>query len=316
MLSGSDNGLALPGPGSNATPTPQIAMVPVVVARIDIEANTLIDSDDFIEVEEMPEDEKRANTFNNLADVIGMLAITDIPAGSQITSASLTEPGLSQQIPEADEDEGVRPKAYPLLVNVLSGVADQLKPGDQVDVIGTYRLIRRVAVPTDYDFNVDPPLVRFSVEPEEYLSTKTIVQRAQVLKVLRPETRTDEGEEDEGGEEGPPPGSDMPQEGEPPPTDEEGRPIGSERTEPGEAEAITAGSWVVVLALSDQEIEYIEFSREQDARISLALRGADDEQFEETTGTTVDLLISDLGLPTPDPLVPPAIVDIPTTINR
>jgi pilus assembly protein CpaB len=65
------------------------------------------------------------------------------------------------------------------------------------------------------------------------------------------------------------------------------------------------------MAINDQEAEYIEFARASDARVTLVLRGANDDQLEETTGASLDLLVTDLGLPVPEPLLPPAIVSFP-----
>ncbi len=72
---------------------------------------------------------------------------------------------------------------------------------------------------------------------------------------------------------------------------------------------ITPGSWMLVLALNDQEAELMEFALASDARVVLVLRGAGDDAFEPTIGTTLDLLISEFGLPMPEP--PPYYVVAP-----
>lgn len=303
---GGGGGIFVPAP---PTPAPTVEpTVPVVIARFDILAGTVItDTETLLDVEDVPISQipGEGDYFRSPLDLNGKLALSTFNRGERIRTSDITDPGLSQQIPEAAEDEGSRPKAYPLLVNVLTGVADQLKPNDTVDVVATFSVQRRVAIPSDApDEN---GFQRFTVEFETFFTTKTIVQRAQVLRVLRPARPQQQAE----GEEAPPPGGDLPQEGEPPPTDAEGRPIAQgQEGEPGEAETLTGGSWVVVLAVNDQEIELIEFARASNARISLALRGADDDVVEETVGASLDVLVSDFGLPLPEPLLPPALVDI------
>lgn len=296
-----------------APPTPQPTTEPtvrVVVARFEIESGTVITStEDFLTTEEVPISDlgEEDDYFRNPADVEGKLAVITIGREERIRRSDITEPGLSQRIPEADEDEIARPKAYPLLVNALTGVADQIKPGDFVDVVITFDVSTRTAsaqaAPDAEGFQ------RYTIEFEQFRTTKTLVQRAEILNVLRPARPRAEGEEGEGA---PPPGQDIPQEGEAPPQDEQGRPIAQgQEGVPGEAASITGGSWVVVMAINDQEAEIIELARANDARITLVLRGADDEELEETVGATLDILVSDFGLPLPEPLLPPAVVEIP-----
>ncbi len=59
-----------------------------------------------------------------------------------------------------------------------------------------------------------------------------------------------------------------------------------------------------MLALTDQEIELLEFALQSQARIVLALRGANDDAIESTSGVTLDLLVREYGLPLPRPLPP------------
>jgi len=58
---------------------------------------------------------------------------------------------------------------------------------------------------------------------------------------------------------------------------------------------------VVVLALTDQQAELIELSQKLEARITLVLRGSGDTSQEKTVGATFDLLVSEFGLPMPEP---------------
>lgn len=295
------------------TPAP-IPREPVVVARFAIPANTVITDTQLVEFEDLEITEITEDMVRNTADVINQLTVNPIPAGQIIRLSDLTEPGLSQRIPQAEPDDDARPKAYPVLVNSLTGVADQLRPGDTVDIVATLPVPVRVGTATDYDFEND--LTRYAVNIEEGLATKTIVQRAQVLRILRPAAPPADGEDGEG----PPPGEDLAAEGQPPPTDPEtGQPIGTQDTEPGMAETLTGGSWVVVVAISDQEAELVEFAQatiqtNPSARITMVLRGFQDEQVEETVGASMDILVNQYGLPIPEPILPPVLINADTPL--
>lgn len=296
------------GPGGTtvgATPAPptEVPQVEVVRARVDIPAGTVIaDSAALLEVSRVPQPEFNENeNFARISDVEGQLTTRAIRAGEFITRGALTAPGLSQQLPTAEPDRA-RDKAYPLIVNTLSGVADQLKPGDFVDVVATFNVTRRQVIPTGTDF-VDvngqqiERLVNEITEPT-FQTTKTLLQRAQVLRVIKPEVPTD-GEPTP--EAAPPPSGSVPQ------VDESGQPITPGSTTAGAPSALTSGIWTLVLAVNNQEIELMEFALAADARIVLVLRGAGDTTFEPTLGVTYDLLVSEFGLPLPRSL-PPRVV--------
>jgi pilus assembly protein CpaB len=278
------------GEGTNQPePTPSVPMVEVIGAQIDIPADTVItDTETLLQRIAITEDEfdARGNEYiRNIADVRGQLTLVRVPAESPILRSDLAEPGLSQRIPESDDFFEARPKAYPLQVNSLSGVADQVVEGDEVDIIMTYAIERYVEV----DEN--------RIETRTFFTTKTLIQRAEVLRIIRPGRPAT----DEEGEGGPEPGSDVSPEGEPQ-VDESGRPI---QTGPGAGGAtLTAGNWVLILALTNQEIEVLEYTRRVDSRITLALRGRNDEDIEDTLGATISLLYSEFDLPVPGPTGP------------
>lgn len=294
--------LQQPGGGGligGAQPTPALPTeapeVEIVRARVDIPANTLIADTTLLDVITIPQTEFDPNqNFSRTGEIVGKLTTRPFRANEFIVKDGLTEPGLSQQIPTAEPDRA-RDKAYPFIVNNLSGVADRIVPGDFVDVVATFNVPRRESYPQ-------------VVNPERLLtdltlnSTKTIVQRAQVLQIVRPPVATDATPE---------PGA-APESGSLPQVDASGQPIAPES---GQASgAITAGAWTLLLALNDQEVELMEFALASNARMVLVLRGAGDEAFEPTIGATLDLLISEFGLPMPYSL-PPQVVGPETALT-
>lgn len=268
-----------------ATPTP--VPVSVLAARIDFPAGTVITDTTLLEAVQISQAEFNAQPdqyfgSEETGEIRNKLTLAPLISGQPILRSQITEPGLSQQIPEAEDDE-IRRKAYPLEVNSLTGVGDQIQVGDSVDAIMTYVFVYTV---DGREFN--------------YVATKTLVQNAEVLRILRP--AAEEAAAAEGA--APPPGDAA----EPPQLDDQGRPIVAET----EAEAtIRTGNWILILAVTDQEAELMEHARggtlgEGDigsvvgrARVSLVLRGADDIVIEDTTGVSQDILFDQYGLPFP-----------------
>jgi pilus assembly protein CpaB len=271
----------------------------VVVARIDIPNNTVLtDTETFLDLSEIPETEYNANPnqyFTSFPEVQGKLTLRPIQATEVIRQNDVTDAGLSLQIPAAQANQP-RPKAFAFAVNNLSGVADQIKPGDFVDVIASFRFTRVLLRP---GFNETGQLIIKEDTVTDLQSTKTLVQNVQVLKIVKPAP--------------PPEGTPTPEgsapQAEPPQTDASGQPITNQQgtAQQGQGatgETLQQGEWVLILAVTDQQAEIIKLSREQGNGITLVLRGRGDSALETTIGATIDLLISQFGLPLPNPAEP------------
>ncbi len=106
----------------------------VLVARKDIPARTII-TEDLLEYQKIPKPYIEPLAVTRIEDVIGLVAITDIKKGEQITKNLLipltTWTVLSSFIPE-----GYR--AITIHVDEVSGVGGLILPGDEVDVIATF----------------------------------------------------------------------------------------------------------------------------------------------------------------------------------
>lgn len=312
-----------PIPPGDRPPTPtEDPGQDILVARFDIPDGTLItDTIALLETKNIP-----TNAYNAQADTLfkdsqigevkGMVLNLPVLAGEPIERGYLSKPGLAQQMPTAERNRP-RPKAYPVEVNSFSGVADQVHEGDTVDVVATFTLQRRVyhlpevqtneqgqveasVQQTDQGTTIQAPAEQRQVETVDFKTTKTIVQRAKVLAILRPPPPTPVPAPPEDGAEAKP--------AEDAPTAEPGAapagtPAAKDDEEPIKSK-ITQGTWQVVLAVNDQQAELIEFAVRSDADVTLVLRGAGDEEYEETIGATFDLLLSEFGLPLPQPYEP------------
>lgn len=285
---------------TSALPT-EVPEVEVVRARVDISANTVIsDGLTLLEVITIPQTEFDPDqNLSSISEVEGKLTTRAFRANEIIVRSALTEPGLSQQLPTAEPNRP-RDKAYPFVVNNLSGVADTITQGDFVDVVATFTVTRRQSYPTgftpgDATAGTQPELIRELTEVQ-LNTTKTIVQRAQVVRIVRPAVSAEATPED-----GAPPA----ESGSLPQVDESGQPIDPAAAEAGATSGtITQGAWTLILAVNDQEVELMEFALAANARMVLVLRGAGDTAFEPTIGVTLDQLVSEFGLPLPRPLPP------------
>lgn len=318
------------GVGEAPTPTPGALPTPtedpgkdIVVARFDLSVGTYIsDTQQLLDISNLPTEDfnKRQDVLieaNQMSLAQGKVLNTLVPAGQPIEKSFLMEPGLSQQIPTARPNRP-RPKAYPLVVGSLSGVADRIEKGDLVDVVLTFKVTRKVRHPAQIapvqaggegTGQVEGTQGFTTIQPGsedimEFYTTKTLLQQVKVLAILRPPPPTPvPAAEGEGEEEEPEPEPEEGAEGE-----GEGEGEGQAQEEQqqsadhsGKPGRITLGMWQVVLAVSNQEAELLEFANQTDARITLVLRGAGDTAYESTVGTTFDLLIDEFGLPMPVP---------------
>jgi len=292
-----------PSPDLVAAPTQEIKKK-VVIARIDIPANTILtDTETFLGVIDIPESEfnsAQGQYFESTTELVNKQTVRQINFNERITRSDVTEPGLSILIPTAQPNQP-RPKAVPVLVDSLSGVADQIRPGDFVDILTTIEIQRTIIRP---GFNETNEII-FKEEPLTGKSVKTLIQNVQVLQVLKPAVP----EGTPGAEGNAPPA----QESGPPATDANGQPIQpgqagqpTQQTGPQTTGTFQPGDWILMLALTDQQAEIVKFSTESGV-ISLTLRGRGDTAVDNTLGATLSLLVEQFGLPLPGVAVPEVI---------
>ncbi|MEM8531765.1 MAG: Flp pilus assembly protein CpaB [Chloroflexota bacterium] len=275
----------------------------IVVARIDIPSNTVLtDTETFLDFDEIPETEFNANAnqyFTSFEQLRNRVTLSEIPATEAVLESDVTEAGLSLQIPPAQEGQP-QPKAYPFQANNLTGVADQITPGDFVDVVASFDIQQVLLRP---GFDEEGQLIIREQEVTNQ-STKTLVQNLQVIDIIRPAPP----------EEGTPVAEEAPVEEEPAvgpdgqPLEDTGGGGGAPQNTTSEVN-LRAGNWILILAATDQQIEVIKFSQEEGFNVTLVLRGRGDNAEEETIGATLDILFNEFGLPFPFPLAPASVTE-------
>jgi pilus assembly protein CpaB len=280
---------------------------PIVIARIDIPNNTVLtDTATFLGTIDIPESEYNSAAgqyFTSPEQLLNKQTVRQINFNERIRRSDITEPGLSILIPTAQPNQP-RPKAYPVQVNNLSGVADQIRPGDFVDVLASFDIQRTIIRPS---FSETGQII-LKEEPLTGHSTKALIQNVQVLQILKPAVP----EGTPGAQGGAQPAQQQP--AGPPQTNESGQPVqqgqqGQQTVQPAGPQTtgtFQPGDWLLVLALTDQQAEIVKYSVET-GTITLALRARGDAGVDTTFGSTLQILVEQFGLPLPGAAVPEVI---------
>jgi Flp pilus assembly protein CpaB len=145
------------------TPTPEVARVEVVVAAQNIGAGTrILAAEDAVVMQPWPEDALPIEYFEEIDQVEGQFARTDIPRGMPILPSMLGEPGGKLSVSGSSAalfgEEGRRAYAIPL--DAQGGVAWAIQPGDRVDVLASLNLM-----PVDEEFQTQLPNEFTPLEP-------------------------------------------------------------------------------------------------------------------------------------------------------
>lgn len=302
--------------GSTQTPE-QVLQAPttpptrrVVVAAVDIPNNTLLTDINtlftFAEISEADFNANPGDFFTSPAELTSKVTVRAVSATTPIRASDVTDAGLSNQVPPGQEGQP-RTKAISVLVNNLTGVADEISPNDFVDILASFT-INRTFIRPGFD---ETGNIRFVEEQFAGQSTKTLIQNVQVLRIKRPAPPT-EGT--------PTPAAAA---GDQPPAPDQGGATSTDgvQTSNGGVNAVDTlqpGTWTLVLAMTDQQAELLKFARETGNGITLVLRGRGDTATETTLGATLDILVANFGLPLPNPAVPAvqqqsALTPVPTT---
>jgi len=109
------------------------ALQDVVVTTKDVLANTALD-ERMVQVAQVPRKFVQPGAVGTVAEAVGRVAAVPLPQGAQVTGTSLIEGGaesLAFNVPR-----GMR--AIAIAVSDVTGVGGQLRPGNLVDVVGTF----------------------------------------------------------------------------------------------------------------------------------------------------------------------------------
>lgn len=147
----------------------EVDMQNVIVTRVDIPAGTAIE-ETAIQRVTVPRKYRQPQTFPTLEEVAGRVAVVPIPAGSQVAGGMLADAGaeaLSFEVPRGR-------RAVAITVTDETGVGGLVRPGNFVDIIGTFEFGR----PVGYEQG----RVRYADEKTE---VRTMMQNVFVVAVNR-----------------------------------------------------------------------------------------------------------------------------------
>lgn len=106
----------------------------VLVATVNIPAGTTID-ETMVKFEAVPEKYVQPKAISSQSLVVGKRAVVDILSGEQIMATKLTitvkDTSLAMRTPQGK-------RAMTLVIPFLSAVGGKVRPGDYVDVVGTF----------------------------------------------------------------------------------------------------------------------------------------------------------------------------------
>lgn len=148
-------------------------MVPVVVARQDIPARTVV-TDGMISIKQVPSSLRLATAFTDTKTVVGKATKDGIGAGEQVLAARVAadpkELGFTGTVPP-----GLR--AASIQVTEVADVGGLVQPGDLVDVIGVFQVNDNGATSS--------PLGKNDSGKTPHMVAATILQSATVLAIAQ-----------------------------------------------------------------------------------------------------------------------------------
>lgn len=147
----------------------EVDMQNVIVTREDVAAGTAIE-ERAIQRISVPRKYRQPQTFPAIEEVAGRVAVVPIPAGSQVSGGMLADAGaeaLSFEVPRGR-------RAVAITVTDETGVGGLVRPGNFVDIVGTFEFGR----PVGYEQG----RVRYADEKTEI---RTMMQNVFVVAVNR-----------------------------------------------------------------------------------------------------------------------------------
>ena len=292
-------------PVATAEPTPAIQLVKIVVAAQNIPRGKLITAD-AVYLADWPRDSLPPGAFNNLEDVQNLIARTDVLFNQPLMDVMLTNDRA--QLATFGSDAALLipndKRAVGLPIDQMASVGYALRSGDHVDVMVGFWL---VDVDRDGQYPVVPfnralvdDLIASGMTPDQAanlvaqqasaakpflrLSTQLVLQDVEVLSVGEWRDATPIPRFTPGAPQLPTPT--------PPP----------QAAPNATATPTPAPPNMVLLVVSPQQALILQWLRESDAIIDLALRGTTDRAPADTTTVTLQYLFENFNVTLPPKL--------------
>lgn len=236
----------------------------VLVAKQAIDIGTKV-TPDLVEVKEVEPAAVSGTPLGDPSQVGGRPAIVAVPAGSQVSKETF---GAGNVLVDISSQLKAGEKAVTLQLDRTTGVDFLVKPGDLIDVVISQdvQVLQPAADSTDQNPRFEPVAGLTNAR-----TVKTVLQNKRVLYVSQSRATQTAAT--------PSPGT-------------EGTTQAQQFTE----------SVIIVFAGTDQDAELVKFAQRdlnEKGAMTVTIRATDDTAVEETTGLTIDSLVSKYGLPVP-----------------
>jgi Flp pilus assembly protein CpaB len=255
---------------SNATPPPRTS---VLVAKVDIAIGDPV-TPDKVEVQQVDPADVVGSALGAASQVSGQPALYPIPAGSQVSKEAIGLGTAGNFCISCQLKPGE--KAIAFQVDRVTGLDFLIQPGDHVDVVLSQSIT--VLQPTTDTVSKPANQQRFETIPglNGVRTVKAILQDKRVLYVSQTRVQQNTGAQ----------ASASPSAG-------------------GQAQAAAPAieNVIIVIAGTDQDAEVIKFAQDNVSEVgplTAILRNATDTNLEQTTGITIDQLVSKYGLRIPN----------------
>jgi Flp pilus assembly protein CpaB len=265
--------LAFMGAQQPTSASPENAKQTVLVAATAIEVGQVV-SPEMVEAREMTLDAVQGTPISDPSVAAGRTAVFAVAAGAQVTEETFGRRGLSQVDITGQLKPGERAVAFQ--VDRVTGLNFVVQQGDLIDIV----MSADVSV-VDVDPETGDTTVPTGLQNQR--TVKTVLQAKRVLYVSYSDVQPDEPEASPGAED-------------------------------PNAPVTPTENVIIVFAGTDQDAELIKFAQRDMGElgsISVTLRAADDTATEETTGVTLDRLITEYGVPAPNVVILPESTPAP-----
>jgi len=262
--------------GPSGNPEESVSQdVEVLVATTDIAIGDPV-TPDVAEVQQVPPEAVIGTRLPSLTMLSGQPALQVIPNGSQISGEAI---GVGNESVDIASRLNPGEKAVAFQVDPVTGQNFLVTEGDTIDILMTQQItvLQETADSAANPDEAAPPRFEPVTGLEDQRTVKAMLQDKRVIYVSDTKATAPEPTEDTNGD-GVIDGNDTPAEQ-------------------------TIESVIIIFAGTDQDAEVIKFAQNalgEQGALTAVIRNAEDDAVEETTGITIDLLVTDYGLRLPE----------------
>lgn len=263
--------IVLNGTGGTGNATASKApTVAVLVATQDIAIGDPV-TPDKVQVEQVAPNAVVGTAIHDKSQVGGQPALIAIPTGAQVSEEAIAGGGIGNIAAELKPGE----KAIAFQVDRVTGADFLIQAGDYIDIVVSQSIT--VLQPTADTVDKPANQQRFETLPglTGARTVKTLLQDKRVLYVSQTRVKQTTATAS------PSPGT----------------------TSQQQTQAATIENVIIIFAGTDQDAEVIKFAQNDVSEVgslTAVLRNTTDTDTEQTTGVTIDKLVSQYGLPLPN----------------